>query len=97
MKVQNTLVPKAAELGRQGAAVCRQVVCQLLPVEGNGKIGAAVSFCLGRQIGQNFVPQFSLGNVFDFIGQANVFVRKHGNEVLYQPRMKGTGRLYLWL
>lgn len=56
LKRQHTLVPELSKCGRHGAAVHRQIVCQLLAVQRDIKLRPSGPACLGGQITEQLVP-----------------------------------------
>src|SRR5699024_2684413 len=64
-EVQHPLPPELPQLGGQGAAVHRQVVGQLLPVQGDSEGGAPRRLRLVGQVGEDLGPSGPLGQVAD--------------------------------
>ena len=55
-KVQHALVPHSCEFLAHGAPVHRQEIRQLLAIEGNDNLCAALQLCLFGQVGNELFP-----------------------------------------
>ena len=84
---QRKLVPAAfqkafpaqlTDLGGQAAAVDLQIICQLLPVIGDGEGGAALELGLVQQVSHQLFPGASPGGNLDLLIEDDVF---HGHQL----------------
>ena len=81
LKRQHTLVPELSKRGRHGAAVHRQIVCQLLAVQRDIKLRPSGLHGLGGQITEQLVPGGTAGHVADLPGEGQISPRQNGQQV----------------
>ena len=86
---QHPLVPEPAQRGGHGAAVHRQIVRQLLAVQGDVELGPPRLQRLGGQIADELVPGGPPGHVADLPGERQIPPRQHGQQI---PGEDGSAR-----
>ena len=90
MKGEQPFVPQTAELLREGAAVDREIVGELLAIEGDGKTGAAHFAGAGGEIEEQLLPGGALGEAEDLLGEGDVFLREDERQVEKKPTVGET-------
>ena len=94
---QHPFVPEPAQGGGHGAAVHRQIVRQLLAVQGDVKRRPSRLQRLGGQVAEELVPGGPAGHVADLPGEGQIPPRQHGQQVpgeFRRPRQAAGQRLH---
>ena len=88
---QDLFLAQLADFGGQAAAVHFQIVCQFLPVIGDGEAVAALDFCLVQQVCHQFFPGGPFGGDLDLLIEYQVLGGHQPQKVEDDPAVESAG------